>query len=90
MAGQPSGPQNTTYYNAKEHVSKLADEWDRPFENGSVALKGHYWICGHYTYKQLLASWTGVCYVGVICPLFFLLPGNDGNKLDIKVYDDLK
>ena len=46
-----------------------------------------YWICGHYAYKP--ANWTRVCYVGVIHPMFFLLPGKDGNELGVRVYDDL-
>ncbi|NXW50092.1 ENR1 protein, partial [Nyctiprogne leucopyga] len=60
-----------------------------PFENGTQALKGHYWVCGHHAYKLLPPNWTGVCYVGVSRPLFFLLPGDESNELSVKVYDDL-
>ncbi|KAG6936019.1 endogenous retrovirus group 3 member 1, partial [Chelydra serpentina] len=52
-------------------------------------LKGHYWICGQYVYRRLPPNWSGICYVGYIRPLFFLLPQIQGNKLGIKVYDDL-
>ena len=89
VLGHPFGPLNTTYFQAKEHVNELTNKWNGPFENGSVALKGHYWICGHYAYKRLPANWTGVCYVGVIRPMFFLLPGKDGSELGVRVYDDL-
>ncbi|NXV22851.1 ENR1 protein, partial [Cepphus grylle] len=53
------------------------------------SLKGYYWICGHRAYKVLPENWTGVCYVGVICPLFFLLPEDGGDHLGVKLYDDL-
>ncbi|NXW39056.1 ENR1 protein, partial [Phaetusa simplex] len=59
------------------------------FENGTKALKGHYWICRHCAYKVLPANWTGVCYVGIIRSLFFLLPEDDGDHLGVKLYDDL-
>jgi len=59
-------------------------------ENGTCALKGQYCICGHQAYRQLPKNWTGVCYVGMICPLFFLLTDGEGNGLGVKVYDDLK
>ncbi|NXF14341.1 ENR1 protein, partial [Smithornis capensis] len=47
------------------------------------------WICGHTAYRWLPANWTGICYIGVIHPLFFLLPNVVGNELGVKVYDDL-
>lgn len=56
VLGHPFGPLNTTYFQAKEHVNELTNKWNGPFENGSVALKGHYWICGHYAYKRLPAN----------------------------------
>ncbi|NXL68939.1 ENR1 protein, partial [Chordeiles acutipennis] len=56
-----------------------------PFENGTRALKGHYWVCGHHAYKLLPPNWTGACYVGVIRPLFFLLPGDESNELSVKM-----
>ncbi|NXE30833.1 ENR1 protein, partial [Ardeotis kori] len=40
--------------------------------------------------KALPANWSGVCYVGVIRPLFFLLPKMDGNHVGVKVDDNLK
>ncbi|NXG77090.1 ENR1 protein, partial [Baryphthengus martii] len=53
-------------------------------------LKGHYWICGNYAYKALTANWSGICYVEVIRPLFFLLPETGENYLGVQIYDDLK
>ncbi|NXJ47192.1 ENR1 protein, partial [Spizaetus tyrannus] len=78
----PLGVGNTTYFQSPRTPTRL-------FENGTLALKGHYWVCGQHAYKLLPANWTGVCYVGVICPLFFLLPEDEGDRLGVKVYDDL-
>ncbi|NXU32169.1 ENR1 protein, partial [Thalassarche chlororhynchos] len=75
----PLGVGNTTYF----QIPRTATG---PFENGTWALKGHYWICGHHAYKQLPKNWTGVCYVGLIRPLFFLLPEEDeGDRLGVKL-----
>ncbi|KAK1210362.1 ENR1 protein, partial [Pygoscelis papua] len=49
----------------------------------------YYWICGHYAYKQLPKNWTGVCYVGLVRSLFFLLPEDESDGLGVKLYDDL-
>ena len=46
-------------------------------------------MCGQHAYKRLPANWTGVCYVGVICPLVFLLPGDNDNNLGVRSYDDV-
>ncbi|NWH44266.1 ENR1 protein, partial [Fregata magnificens] len=89
VAGNPLGPLNATYFQSNGHMNKSAQEWDGPFANGHRALKGHYWICGQHTYKILPANWTGICYVGVIYPLFFLLPGNGDKNLSVKLYDNL-
>ncbi|XP_068019987.1 endogenous retrovirus group 3 member 1 Env polyprotein [Melanerpes formicivorus] len=78
----PLGMTNSTYFQMPTTPTGL-------FENGTTALKGHYWICGHRAYKKLPRNWTGICYVGLIHPLFFLLPGGEGNALGIKVYDNL-
>ncbi|PKU31315.1 envelope protein syncytin-mar1 [Limosa lapponica baueri] len=78
----PLGMSNSTYFQVPYTPTGL-------FENGTRALKGHYWICGHHAYKMLPANWTGTCYVGVIHPLFFLLPENGGKDLSVKLYDDL-
>ena len=78
----PLGVGNSTYYQSSQTPTGL-------FENGARALKGHYWVCGQCAYKMLPANWTGVCYMGVIHPLFFLLPEDEGNGLGVKVYDDL-
>ncbi|KAG6929754.1 endogenous retrovirus group 3 member 1 [Chelydra serpentina] len=85
MMGGPLGPGNHSYYEEPADP----ETWDGPFANGTWALKGHYWICGPYAYRRLPPNWSGVCYVGYIRPLFFLLPQIQGNKLGIKVYDDL-
>lgn len=61
----------------------------RLFENGALALKGCYLICGYHAYKVLPPNWTGLCYIGVVHPLFFLLPGGNDNQLGIKIYADL-
>ncbi|NXE28131.1 ENR1 protein, partial [Ardeotis kori] len=60
-----------------------------PFAGGVRARKGHYWICGHTAYKMLPANWTGVCYIGIIWPLFFLLPEAENPQLGVKLYDNL-
>jgi len=44
VVGHPFGPLNTTYFQTKEHVNKLTNKWNAPFENGLVALKRHYWF----------------------------------------------
>ncbi|NXY41150.1 ENR1 protein, partial [Ceuthmochares aereus] len=77
----PLGHENTTYF----QFPKTAAE---PFAKGAKAKKGHYWICGHTAYKQLPANWSGICYVGIIRPLFFLLPEADGPQLGIRLYDN--
>ncbi|XP_040978490.1 endogenous retrovirus group 3 member 1 Env polyprotein-like isoform X1 [Aquila chrysaetos chrysaetos] len=81
-SNHPLGVDNTTYFQSPWTPTGL-------LENGTRALKGHYWVCGQHAYKLLPANWTGVCYVGVIHPLFFLLPENEGDGLGVKVYDDL-
>ncbi|NXW87514.1 ENR1 protein, partial [Alopecoenas beccarii] len=78
----PLGTSNTTYFQTPWTPTGL-------FENGSRALKGHYWVCGQHTYKLLPANWTGVCYVGVIRPLFFLLPEGSDKNLDVRLYNGL-
>ncbi|XP_030432327.1 uncharacterized protein LOC115658016 [Gopherus evgoodei] len=85
IVGGPLGSASDLYY--EEPLDP--ETWDDPFANGTWALKGHYWICGQYAYRRLPPNWTGVCYVGYIRPLFFLLPRISGSKLGIKVYDDL-
>ncbi|XP_054043608.1 uncharacterized protein LOC128903623 isoform X1 [Rissa tridactyla] len=62
----PLGTDNSTYFQVPSAPAGL-------FESGAKALKGHHWICGYRAYKALPANWTGVCYVGIIRPLFFLL-----------------
>ena len=61
----------------------------RSLANGAWALKGHYWICGHTAYKQLPAKWSGICYVGIIRPLLFLLPEAGAPQLGIRLHDNL-
>ncbi|NWX66485.1 ENR1 protein, partial [Promerops cafer] len=83
--GRPLGPGSKLYFDPP-----IDDEnWEGPFANGTWALKGHYWICDQYAYLRLPPNWSGICYVGYIRPLFFLLPQVQGNQLGIKVYDDL-
>jgi len=60
-----------------------------PFDYGTRAKRGHYWICGHTAYKHLLTEWSGTCYVGIIQPIFFLLPEAGRPCLGIRLYDDL-
>ncbi|NXQ19529.1 ENR1 protein, partial [Peucedramus taeniatus] len=85
IVGGPLGPGSKLYFDPP-----IDDEnWKGPFANGTWALKGHYWICGRYAYRRLPPNWSGICYVGYIRPLFFLLPQVQGNQLGIKVYDDL-
>ncbi|NXG40270.1 ENR1 protein, partial [Dromaius novaehollandiae] len=62
---------------------------DGPFAQGIGAKKGHYWICGHTAYKFLPAGWSGICYIGIVRPLFFLLPETGRPQLGVKVYDNL-
>ncbi|XP_032867588.2 uncharacterized protein LOC116965925 [Tyto alba] len=81
-SNHPLGVNNSTYFQIPWTPTGL-------FENGTRALKGHYWVCGQHAYKLLPANWTGVCYVGVIRPLFFLLPEDEGDGLGVKVYNDL-
>ncbi|NWQ80569.1 ENR1 protein, partial [Columbina picui] len=78
----PLGTSNTTYFQTPWTPTGL-------FENGTRALKGHYWVCGQHAYKLLPVNWTGVCYVGVIRPLFFLLPEGNDRNLGVRLSDDL-
>ncbi|XP_074678149.1 endogenous retrovirus group 3 member 1 Env polyprotein-like [Strix aluco] len=78
----PLGDRNTTYFQSPRTA-------EGPFAKGTKAKKGHYWVCGHTAYKQLPANWSGICYVGIIRPLFFLLPEADGPQLGIRLYDKL-
>ncbi|KAG6923905.1 endogenous retrovirus group 3 member 1, partial [Chelydra serpentina] len=86
--GGPIESGNTLYYE-EPGPTDSPETWDGPFANGVWALKGHYWICGFYAYRRLPPNWSGICYIGYIRPLFFLLPQAQGSKLGIKVYDDL-
>ncbi|NWQ95935.1 ENR1 protein, partial [Burhinus bistriatus] len=70
------------------HAGKSAKEWKGPFSNGHRALKGPCWVWSARA-QVSPAQCCGVCYVGVIRPLFFLLPKNDDNNLGVKLYDDL-
>nr|XP_012964127.2 uncharacterized protein LOC106020099 [Anas platyrhynchos]XP_012964128.2 uncharacterized protein LOC106020099 [Anas platyrhynchos] len=81
----PLGDKNTLYF----HAPKNKEGWDGPFPNGTWALKGHYWVCGKYAYKRLPKNWSGICYVGYIRPLFFLLSQIQGNHLQVTLYDDV-
>lgn len=78
----PLGNENTLYF----HAPRNKRERDGPFPNGTWA---HYWVCGKQAYKRLPKDWSGICYVGYIRPLFFLLSQIQGNHLGIKLYDDL-
>lgn len=80
------GYDNTMYY---ERLKNKDEHWPGPFSEGRPALEGHYWICGNSAYTLLPANWTGVCYVGLIWPLFFLLRGAEGNHLGVQLYNDL-
>ncbi|XP_030423775.1 endogenous retrovirus group 3 member 1 Env polyprotein-like [Gopherus evgoodei] len=86
--GGPIESGNALYYE-EPGPADSPETWDGPFANGIWALKGHYWICGSYAYRRLPPNWSGICYIGYIRPLFFLLPQAQGNKLGVKVYDDL-
>ncbi|XP_034627589.1 endogenous retrovirus group 3 member 1 Env polyprotein-like [Trachemys scripta elegans] len=88
VLGGPLEMGNSLYYE-EPGPEDYPEAWDGPFANGQWALKGHYWICGQHAYRRLPPNWSGICYVGYIRPLFFLLPQIQGNKLGIKVYDDL-
>lgn len=84
----PLGLKNTTYFEIPCN-SNLRHKGDGPFGNGTWALKGHYWICGHHAYRKLPNNWSGTCYVGYICPFYFLLPEGNGDSLGVRIYDDL-
>ncbi|NXM00133.1 ENR1 protein, partial [Tyrannus savana] len=80
------GKENTLYF----QIPKDEELWDGPFSKGTWALKGHYWICGKQAYKRLIENWKGICFVGYVKLLFFLLNHIQGSSLGIKVYNDLK
>lgn len=83
--GGPLGPENVLYFDPPTD----SETWEGPFANETWALKGHYLICGQPAYRRLRLNWSGICYVGYIRPLFFLLPHDWGKSLGVKVYDDL-
>ncbi|NXW97179.1 ENR1 protein, partial [Larus smithsonianus] len=78
----PLGVDNSTYFQSPWTSTGL-------FQSGARALQGHYWVCGQHARRLLPANWTGVCYAGVIRPLFFLLPEDGGDHSGVKLYDDL-
>ncbi|NXE75355.1 ENR1 protein, partial [Cochlearius cochlearius] len=78
----PLGDRDTPYFQFPKGASG-------PFACGIKAKKGHYWICGHMAYKHLPAGWSGICCIGIIWPLFFLLPETGEPRLGIKLYDNL-
>ncbi|NXR70729.1 ENR1 protein, partial [Rhadina sibilatrix] len=85
IVGGPLGPGNKLYFDPP-----INDEnWEGPFANGTWALKRHYCICGQHVYHRLPPNWSGICYVGYIRLMFFLLLQVQGNWLGIKVYGDL-
>ncbi|NXG71075.1 ENR1 protein, partial [Baryphthengus martii] len=86
IVGGLLGHKNTLYFHAPQNKK----EWRGPFPTGTRALKGHYWICGSKAYWWLHQDWSGVCYVGYVRPLFFLLSQTQGAKLGIKLYDELQ
>ncbi|XP_061482247.1 uncharacterized protein LOC133384357 [Rhineura floridana] len=65
----PLGPQDT-YYLPYDGVSPILYNVSMP------ALKGHYWICGQKAYAILPLNWTGICYVGIIQPMYSIKGGN--------------
>jgi len=78
----PFGDKDTTNFQSPRETAG-------PFAYGTKAKRGHYLICGHTAYKRLLAEWAGTCYVGIIRPMFLLLPETGGPHLGIRLYDDL-
>ncbi|NXE29763.1 ENR1 protein, partial [Ardeotis kori] len=87
------GKHNTTFFSPLGHYNTTYLQHPRtaagPFAGGVRARKGHYWICGHTAYKILPANWSGVCYIGIIRPLFFLLPETESPRLGVKLHDNL-
>ena len=82
MFFSPLGDDNTTYFQLPKGAAG-------PFAHGVKAKKGHCWICRHTAYKHLPAGWSGISNIGIIRPLFFLLPERGGARLGIKLYDNL-
>ncbi|NWX94294.1 ENR1 protein, partial [Nothoprocta pentlandii] len=74
----PLGNRGATYFQFPPGING-------PFAQGIGAKKGHYWICRHTAYTFLPTGWLGICYIGIIRPLFFLLPETSGPRLGIKV-----
>jgi len=78
----PFGDKDTTYFQSPRETAGA-------FAYGTWAKRDHYWICRHTAYKRLPAEWSGTCYVGIIQPMFSLLPETGRPHLGIRLYDDL-
>ncbi|XP_027725520.1 endogenous retrovirus group 3 member 1 Env polyprotein-like [Vombatus ursinus] len=89
LGGGPLGPYNMYYYPAVGNHSKIHWGWSEESAPKLPASRGHYWICGPTAYTHLPFDWAGVCYIGLVHPKFFFLPGREGGHLGIRLYDSL-
>ncbi|XP_038623338.1 uncharacterized protein LOC119946042 [Tachyglossus aculeatus] len=91
LGGGPFGDWEGIYYPvAINSTEPFTINWTVISRNARPALRGHYWICGLTAYTHLPANWSGSCYIGIIRPKFFFLPGQEGSHLGIDLYDDLR
>ncbi|NWW75644.1 ENR1 protein, partial [Climacteris rufus] len=78
---------NNDFFSPFAGMAKLHNYWSR---SSSVnipwdAPDGLFWICGRKTYAKFPNDWRGVCTIGTVQPVFFLLPKAVGKILGIPV-----
>ncbi|NWW36101.1 ENR1 protein, partial [Panurus biarmicus] len=56
-----------------ENLPDITTNWDTP--------EGMLWICGKRAYSRLPKDWRGTCTIGIIQPVFFLLPKTQDRTL---------
>ncbi|NWS77733.1 ENR1 protein, partial [Crotophaga sulcirostris] len=64
-------------------IRKFWKHPDNTSKNWWKSPDGLFWICGKRAYSKLPGDWKGRCTLGIIHPVFFLLPLDKGNDLGI-------
>ncbi|NWI41805.1 ENR1 protein, partial [Picathartes gymnocephalus] len=65
------------------HISKYWEIPQTTNERFWRAPDNLFWICRKKAYTNLPADWAGSCTLGIIKPLFFLLPKEVGSNLGV-------
>ncbi|NWI64550.1 ENR1 protein, partial [Todus mexicanus] len=75
--------KNESNANPFEDIEDLRNYWKEP-NNTTIKWKapdGLFWICGKRAYNELKKNCRGTYTIGIIQPVFFLLPKQKGKLL---------